>query len=390
LYTPKGEQVLAFSAGHNQPVTNLAVSPTQDDYFVATADAGGAIRVHKVNVRQRRPAKEQKKGSTDEKVSQFLDSQLNVTAQFTTQMQVPAGSNGEPAQLTALAMASQQGAKYLVAGDDEGKVSIFKHNGTFVGKVDASVTPGARVEALTAHMSNLMFHVGYEWGFINLERLSVHHMDCPEFEGRVTSAVSDSQQASRVVVADEEGTIWVLNVKDKKKCRVEHTFPKGVTIAPIDLASIRGFSIALKRGAQDSNAATVLAINMSHVGRRRDSLTAAPSAVVWRSERQGVRDWTVNKRYQQGDLMAFLSEDGKEIEVFELLMQVYQPPAETDSFSKYKPYIIGIGILVVFGFQYMKLKGKAGDSGSAGLSDSAFGGADAALRNKQRRGNEGH
>ena len=41
-----------------------------------------------------------------------------------------------------------------------------------------------------------------------------------------------------------------------------------------------------------------------------------------------VRDWSVYKRYQQGDLLAFLSDDGHEIEILELLMQVYQPPAQ--------------------------------------------------------------
>lgn len=356
LYAPTGEEVLAFSAGHEQPVTYLAVSPSHEDGLITTADAGGTIRIHTVNVRQHRLAKEKKKGSpSDEKRSQFLGTQVNVTSQFTTEMQLPAGS----AKLTALAMATQQGAKFVAAGDDEGKVSIFSHNGSFVAKVDAG--QGSRVEAFSSHLSSFMFHAGSEWGFINFERLLVQHVSCPEFEGRVTSVVIDSQQASRVVVSDEEGTIWVFNLKEKKKCKLEHRFPKGATRGQVDLASIRGFTIALERAGQGVDAAAVLAINMSHVGKSHQ-----PSSVVWRAGRSAVRDWAVHKRHQQGDLLAFLSEDGRAVEVFELLMQVYTPPPATDAFGDFKMPVIAVAIVLVLGYQYMKQKGNFGGGGKGG------------------------
>jgi WD40 repeat protein len=391
LFTPSGELVLSFSAGHEQPVVNLAVSPSHDEYFLTTADAGGVIRVHKVNVRQRRLTKEQKqsrRNSTDEKVSQYLGSQVNVTAQFTKQMQVPAASDGEPAKLTSLAVASQQGTKYFAAGDEEGKISIFTRNGTFRAKITASMSAGEKIESLHSHLSNLIFIAGQDWGFVNMEKLEVQRMDCPKFEGRVTSVVVDSQQSSRILVADEDGTVWVFNHRDKKNCKVEHRFPKGATVAPIDLASVRGFTIALEHASQGKDVASVLAINMSHVGKRQESLMGVSSAVVWRREREAVRDWAVHKRYQQGDLLAFLSKDGQEIEVFELLMQVYQAPS-TDSFGNFKLPVIAVAIVLVLGYQYVKQKGKFGGGGGSSKKYDWDSSDFAALRNKKKLGGLG-
>jgi len=358
LFTPSGELVLSFSADHQQPITNLAVSQT-DDSWVATADAGGSVRVHKVNARMLRAGKESKNATdqTTEKVSRFLSQQLNITAQFTAQMQVPPSSEGEPVKLTTLAVSSQQGAKFFVAGDEEGKVSVFTRNGTFVTQLDVAVTQGAKIEMLHSHLSYLLFHTGYEWGFINLERLEVQHLECPPFEGRITSVVLDSQKSSRVMLADDEGVVWVFDVKNRKKCKLEHRFPKGIADAPLDLASLHGYTIALERAAQGRHANAVLAINMSHVG----SSSAVRSPVAWRRGMSVVRDWAVLKRYQQGDLAAFLSEDGREVEVVELLMHVYQAPrASEDAFGNFKMPVIAVAVALVLGYQYMKQKGNFG------------------------------
>merc|ERR1712048_291718 len=107
-----------------------------------------------------------------------------------------------------------------------------------------------------------------------------------------------------------------------------------------------------------------------------------PSAVVWRRGRDAVRDWAVHKRYQQGDLLAFLSEDGHEIEIVELLMQVYQAPS-TDSFGNFKLPVIAVAVVLVLGYQYVKQKGKFGGGGKKHDWDSSdF----AALRNKRKLG----
>lgn len=389
LFSPSGELVLTFFAGHEQPVTHLTVSPSHDEYLVATGDAGGIIRVHKVIVRQRRLTKDEKqarRNSSDEKVSQYLGSSVNVTTQLHRQMQVPAGSDGEAPRVTALAMASQQGSKYFVAGDAEGKISVFTKNGTLRATIDTTATPGAAIEGLYANLGNLLFRAGSEWGYVDVEKQEVKHVECPKFDGHVTAAIIDSQQSSRVLVADEAGTVWIFSIKNKKDCTVELRFAKGTTRAPIDLASVRGFVLGLERSGNLGEPASMLALNMSQAGKRKNDLTPPQAAVVWRRSRPPVRSWAVHKRYQQGDLVAFLSEDGHEIEIMELLMSVYSAPA-TDSFGNFKLPVIAVAIVLVLGYQYVKQKGKLGGGlGGGGLGKKYdFGSSDfAALKNKRK------
>mmetsp|Transcript_36273 Transcript_36273/g.71676 ORF Transcript_36273/g.71676 Transcript_36273/m.71676 type:complete len:468 (-) Transcript_36273:110-1513(-) len=385
LFTPSGELALTFSAGHEHAVTNLAVAPGHDEYLLATVDAAGVIRAHRITVRQRRLTKDQKlsrRNSTTEKVSQFLGLQMNVTAQLFRQMQVPAGSDGETPQVTALAVASQQGSKFFVAGDVEGKISVFTKNGTFRGKIDATMVPGAGVEGLDVALNNLLFFAGEEWGYVELEKLEVRRVDCPRFEGRTAAATIDSQQASRVFVADEQGSVWVFNVKNKRDCKLEMQFARGSTRAPIELASVRGFVLGLERPTKGE--ATVLALNMSVAAGKRPGEPAG-SPVVWRKSREEVRAWAVQKRFQQGDLIACVSGDGLEIEIMELLMQVYTAP-QADNFGNFKLPVIAVAIILVLGYQFIKQKGKFSGSGGGGLGGKKFGGDDfaAALRNKRK------
>eukprot|EP00927_Polykrikos_kofoidii_P079089 TRINITY_DN75880_c0_g1_i1.p1 TRINITY_DN75880_c0_g1~~TRINITY_DN75880_c0_g1_i1.p1 ORF type:complete len:672 (-),score=119.16 TRINITY_DN75880_c0_g1_i1:222-2237(-) len=367
LYTPSGELVLTFSTGHDFPVTHLTVSPSHDEYVVVTGDDAGFVRVHKVNVRQRRPAKQKRQMpharlADEERTSQYLGLQVNVTAQFNKQMQYPSDDETSVPRLTALVMASQQGTRYFVTGDEAGRIRVFTKNGTMRADIDTAPSsgPGDGVEALHAHLSNLLYRTGDSWGFVDLERMEAKAVSCPRFEGQVRSAAVDSQQSARVLVADEAGTVWVFNVRNKQECKVEHRFGKGATKGELDFASVRGFLLGLER---HQNKTAIFALNMSHVGKKKHQLGHIQSPVVWRMNRAPVRHWSVHKRYQQGDLMAFLSEDGHEIEIAELLMQVYTAPAP-DSFGNFKLPVIAVAVVLVLGYQYMKQKGGSDDFSS--------------------------
>merc|ERR1719215_1580433 len=139
-------------------------------------------------------------------------------------------------------------------------------------------------------------------------------------------------------------------------------FNKGATRAPVELASVRGFVLGLERGQAPGDGAAVVALNMSAASKNQKK---GQSPVVWRKERGATRSWAVHKRYQQGDLIACLSEDGHEIEVMELLMQVYIAPKE-DSFGNFKMPVIAVAIVLVLGYQYFKQKGKFGGGGGGG------------------------
>merc|ERR1719313_2354192 len=159
LFMPTGELALSFDAGHQHPVTTIAVPGSHEEIFVATADAGGIIRVHKINVRQRRLSKDQKQGrrnSTDEKISQFLGVPVDVTYTLSNNMTMPLADNGEPLAVKSLATGSQSGNKFFVAADVAGNVHTFQRNGTYGRKLNLSIA----VDSLYVHLSNLMFRGG--------------------------------------------------------------------------------------------------------------------------------------------------------------------------------------------------------------------------------------
>lgn len=391
FFSPDGELLLSFPAGHSQALTQLSVSPTHEEHLVATGDEGGSIRVHRVSVLKRRMTKEERmarNNATDEKVSQYLGTQLNVTVQFQREVQVPAGSHGEVPSLTSLALATHRGSRQVVAGDSEGRISIFAKNGSLRGFVDATAMEGPGVEGLHAHHSQLLFRAGMEWGYVNLEKLDVNHMDCPKFEGRVAAVTVDSQQVSKVLLSDENGSVWVFNVKNKKDCELERKIlPATGAKAPLEMASIKGFTIGMQK-ATDNVSSSLLALNMSQkTARRRPGEQGPGGHVVWRRQGSSVQDWTLQKRHQQGDLIALLSEDGREIEILELLMQVYTPPPSgSDPFANMQLPIMGVAVVLLLGYQFMKQKGKGGGGGGGG---SKFNKADFANFASKRKGGLG-
>jgi len=400
LFSPTGELLLTFGAGHDQPLTQMAVSPTHEEHLVATGDAGGSIRLHRVTVRQRRLSKEERSArwnSSDEKISQYLGTQLNVTIQLQRQVQLPPGSSGEVPALTALALGTSRGTRQIVAGDSEGRISVFAKNGTLRGHVDATVMDSGGIEGLHSYHSQLLFRAGMEWGYVNVDKIDVKHIDCPKFEGRVAAAAVDSQQLSKVMLSDEAGTVWIFNVKNKKECEFEKKFPPSVPVkAPVELASIRGYVIGLQKvvPGQEEIPSSLLALNMSqHLGRKRPGESGPGGHVVWRKSKAPVRDWSVQKRQQQGDLVALLANDGKEIEILEILMQVYTPPPSSDPFSNFKLPIMACAVVLLLGYQYMKQKGKGGGGGGGfgglGKSGGKFGKSDLAGLMSKRKGGLG-
>lgn len=403
LFTPSGEPVLSLETGHERQVSHLAVSPSHDEHLIATGDVAGVVRLHQIVVRARRfptMSDETQAGKDDpaeQRASQFLGGQLNVSAKFQVELSIRSAANdGEMAQLTAVTFAQHQQSKFYVLGDAKGTVSVFAKNGTLKTQIDATTTPGVGIEGFYHQFGSLLFRAGSEWGYIDLEKLEVRHLDCPSFEGHVKSAIIDSQHASRLFVADERGGVWAFNVRNKKECKVEHRFRNGSTRSNVvDLASVRGFVLGIE--GPDPSAAgagwSVVALNMSHVGRRKQEAMLLPSPVVWRRSVAPLRSWAVQRRQQQGDLLAFLSEDGRELEVAELLMAVYTPPEE-DSYGDFKLPMLAVLVVLVLGYQYMKQKGKLGGSSKKRDLDmdyfkkSAAAGKLAGLKNKGNFGKD--
>lgn len=372
LFTPSGELASTFGAGHDKQLQHVTVSPLHDEYIIATCDVGSIVRVHKVNVRQRRLAKEDRearKGSIVEKLSQHLGTQVNVTVQYNRRFRMPNGTDGVPLRVTAFSMVSVQGTKYFVSGHEEGNFTVHTRNGTIHARLTSGT--GQPVDAISVHLSTVLFTSGGKWGFVDLDKLEAKPMPCPRFDGRVVSAVLDGQRQNRVLVSDEFGDVWVFNIHEKRRCKIEHRFPRGTVQPPVELQSVRGFAITLHHRESEvsggSRRSVLTALNMSHAGKKRDDLARSVPVVVWRRLGPPVRDWAVHKQYQQGDLVAMLSEDGFEIEMFELLMQVYVQP-QAESLSNFKMPVFAVAIVLVMGYQYVKGKGAFDPAIVEGLS----------------------
>merc|ERR1711879_995790 len=125
--------------------------------------------------------------------------------------------------------------------------------------------------------------------------MEVVPMTCRRFAGRVTAIAVDSQHSNRVLVVDEEGSIWVFNVENKRNCKVEHRFPRGATHAPVELASVRGFTLAFESTVEDPRRTSLVVLNMTHCGKKKGDPARTFSPVVWRRTVPVVKDWAVHK-----------------------------------------------------------------------------------------------
>ena len=372
LHTVAGDRVHVFASGHKQAISQLAVSPMQDEYVVATADIKGVIRVHRLLVRPRRNPQEQRRRVTnpeEEKVSTHLGSPANITAQFHLATRVPMdNSTGHLPQLTAFVMTATQGVKYFLVGDSVGWISVFTRNGTLHERLRVS---NQTVSSINAHLGNVVYVAGHQWGLIDLEKGTARAFHCYKYHGAgVLDAVSDTALQTRVIAADLDGSIWVFSVRDKRDCKVEHRFPLGATRAPLSLASVRGFVLVMEPLRSFTGKAEVTVLNMTHVGKSWDDPARDVSPISWKRSSRPLRDWAVQRRYQEGDLLVTLSKDGMEIEIYELMMQVYQPPP-ADILGNFKLPVFAAAMVLVMGYQFVKQKGPyepGGDEGGEGDS----------------------
>lgn len=347
LLTPSGRHVTSFEAGHDMPVSLLAVSPSwsKGDMLIATGDEGGIIRIHKILARER-PGKmvhpdAEPSVSVENDTAYFgvtVDWALISATFFDKQLEVypQAGSAGERTpKLTALTMASQRGSKFFVAGDADGKITIFSIDGAFRSRLDVTSTSGAGIDGFYVHLNQLLFRAGSEFGYVELEEGVVKHVECPDFDGeRITAIAIDSLQNARVFVADQEGTVWVFIVRRARQCRVQYKFPRGVAKAPIDIASVRGHVLLMERFGTTNARSKMVLLNMSIASQQYNENKRQPSPVVWNRNVGLARSWAVHRNRGKptdlGDLIAYLTDDGMKIVVFELLMNLdIEPPAES-------------------------------------------------------------
>mmetsp|Transcript_118604 Transcript_118604/g.253184 ORF Transcript_118604/g.253184 Transcript_118604/m.253184 type:complete len:661 (-) Transcript_118604:113-2095(-) len=363
LFTTTGRSVLTFSAGHTRPIGHLAVSTAQLDYLIATSDTGGVIRVHRVKVRDQ-PLRRRKRfddeildPADDDSLSRFTAMPIMATVQLQRQVEIPAGDGGGIPEITSLALVPEESAKHVVVGDAEGKISVFGKHGAFQGKLEATAIPGHGVRNLHVRDGQVLFSAGIEWGYIHPEEMTVSHVECPEFEGSAVAVVIDPAATSRVYVADEGGSVWIFKIRNKRFCQVDRHFPSGVLRGPNHLASFQGFAFVLETGK--GGAMSVALLNASYMeGRRMPDPSSSASMLVWRREHAAaVRAWAVlgRRSFYGTDLIALVSGDGLQVEVFEHLLGP-RPPEPVDYWWYFKVGSLITLVVVAIGAGLYKLR----------------------------------
>eukprot|EP00434_Breviolum_minutum_P033376 symbB.v1.2.029532.t1/scaffold3233.1/size60571/8 len=221
-------------------------------------------------------------------VSTHLGSPANITAQFHLATRVPMdNSTGHLPQLTAFVMTATQGVKYFLVGDSVGWISVFTRNGTLHERLRVS---NQTVSSINAHLGNVVYVAGHQWGLIDLEKGTARAFHCYKYHGAgVLDAVSDTALQTRVIAADLDGSIWVFSVRDKRDCKVEHRFPLGATRAPLSLASVRGFVLVMEPLRSFTGKAEVTVLNMTHVGKSWDDPARDVSPISWKRSSRPLR-----------------------------------------------------------------------------------------------------
>merc|ERR1712151_335324 len=113
---------------------------------------------------------------------------------------------------------------------------------------------------------------------------------------------------------------------------------------------------------------TILAFNLTHMGRTRIELEPYVSPIVWRMERPRIKSWSLLRFGVDNPILAILYEDGKDLEVMHMLMKAYIVPSEptTSIFFTYVIPAITALLIVAVTIQYMTTTAEYREIGKVG------------------------
>eukprot|EP00401_Gymnodinium_catenatum_P029000 CAMPEP_0117546744 /NCGR_PEP_ID=MMETSP0784-20121206/46763_1 /TAXON_ID=39447 /ORGANISM="" /LENGTH=450 /DNA_ID=CAMNT_0005343621 /DNA_START=1 /DNA_END=1350 /DNA_ORIENTATION=+ len=242
----EGEALLErFDLGHEPgtTVTKIALSPSQENHFVASADDSGTVRVHSIKIiaekkdksnataeagdagadaDEAKAEKKPKKDNKDEK--RFV-----LTTNFSTTFTLPPGSAGEEGKLNALLPVDRGSQIYFLTGDSLGRISVFFRNGTIKGRVRVTEDPGGVSGLLRAQGQSVLFFSSHTFGFFSASQIDVQYAPCSGWNSPLFDIAVDPTNAySRVVLALADGSGLVFSTsrgKSKGLCELSVKFP---------------------------------------------------------------------------------------------------------------------------------------------------------------------
>jgi hypothetical protein len=265
IHTSEGETLLdRFDLGHGagRTVTQIALSPNDNNHFVASGDDQGVMRVHALKVFTKRESKvkknttgsdgeaspaEQEEASPEDDEPKKKGPTLIVTANFTVTFSLPPASMGEVRKLNSLLPVDRGSQTYFVAGDSLGSITVFNQNGTIKGRVRVSEDPGGVSGLLRSQGQSVLFYSSHSFGFFSVSQIDVQYPPCSGWNSPLFDiAVDPSLSYSRVVLALTDGDVLVFSTTrgKSKACDLTLKFPH-VSPLPFKLHMLRGHVLAL-------------------------------------------------------------------------------------------------------------------------------------------------
>lgn len=267
LHTIEGDVLLdSFDLGHGPgaTITQLALSPNQENHFVATADDRGKVRVHSLRifyrkitmVRNETDKESAESGEDDTGVGSArmpkqrtvsVTQKLVVSSNFSTEFELPLTPSGEARKINALMPIDRGVQTYFVTGDATGVISVYHRNGTMRGRVLITDDPGGVMGFVHAQGQNLIYFSSHSFGYFSVSQLDVQYTPCTGWGAPLFDLVVDSNaQQSRAILALADGDILVFaTTRGKSKaCDLSNKFPR-VSNLPMRLHLLRGHVLAL-------------------------------------------------------------------------------------------------------------------------------------------------
>lgn len=251
--------------GHEAKITQMTLSPSQDNHFIVTADEAGTVRVHNLKVVAKKAEKEHKdendlehSDDDDQEKEKPMKKKkgrgdaggkknLTVTANFSCTFSLPAGKETEARTLNTVLPIDRGSQTYFVTGDSLGGISVFFRNGTMKGRVRVTEDDGGVRGLLRSQGQMILFWSSHSFGFFSVTQIDVQYQPCSGWNSPLFDVALDpSYSSSRVVLALADGDVLVYSTaKGKSKaCDLTLKFPH-VSALPFKLHGFRGHIMAL-------------------------------------------------------------------------------------------------------------------------------------------------
>jgi len=253
-----------------------------------------------------------------------------------------------------------RGQKYLVLGERSGGLKLHAINGTLLGHTHAVEDEGG-IQSL-GYVSQLIYRSSSGFGLFSPDD-QVTHRPC----GRTNDMTSVVQVVgAQRIIMHADGELQSVSTKDKSSCRSEWS----IASEPMELFALKGFVLGLTPGPK----------------RRLKALEISkgePEIVQWERALGEVAQADLFRRFGgSGGMFAALHGSRTTVDVWELFMEPSKQSSffggsgsgdGSDMLTNMKMPIFGVAILLVVGYQYMKInKGRSAGSASKGAGFADF------------------